>query len=457
VEITELSATELAAGVRGRSLTAVEVVDAFAERIEAADRDVNAVVVRSFDAARAEARVADAAVEAGEPVGPLHGVPVTVKEAIAVEGLPWTNGSRLRSGVRAERDAAAVRHLRRAGAIVIGKTNVPEFCLWYDTDNDVYGRTANPHRRDRTPGGSSGGEAAALAARMTPLGVGSDFASSIRQPAAWSGVFGLKPSRGAVSLDGHQAFGIALGFSQFGSIGPMARTAADLTLGLTAMTGRPLPAASPAPWDVAVFEEDGLQPVARACRAAVRRAAEAARAAGHRVEDATPPSLAEIRPLFDTILSTELHLLGPAAVGDRLGDLSPYGRRVLERAGEVEPDLRAYVGAASQLAELEFAVDEWLDGFDLVLCPVVPTVAPVAAEGLVEVDGQPMRPGGKLTIASWVNTLGLSGASVPCGLDTDGLPLAVQVVGRRGRDADVLAMAALLEEALGGSPVPPSQ
>ncbi len=122
-------------------------------------------------------------------------MPVTIKEAIAVAGLPWTNGSRLTADVVADRDAPAVRRLRQAGAIVIGKTNVPEFCAWYDTDNDVYGRTWNPHDHERTPGGSSGGESAALAARMSPLGLGSDISSSIRQPAAWTGIVGLKPSR----------------------------------------------------------------------------------------------------------------------------------------------------------------------------------------------------------------------------------------------------------------------
>ena len=165
---------------------------------------LNAVVVRRFEEARAEARAAERA----PATGPLHGVPVTVKEALEMEGLPFSNGSLLEAEVTGRSDAPAVRRLRAAGAIVLGKTNLSEFCCFYDSDNLVYGRTVNPHDPERTPGGSSGGEAAAVAAGLSYLGVGSDLGSSIRQPAAWCGVFGLKPSRGLVSNAGHAGFGI---------------------------------------------------------------------------------------------------------------------------------------------------------------------------------------------------------------------------------------------------------
>ena len=165
---------------------------------------------------------------AGGALPPLHGVPVTVKEAIAVAGLPQTNGSLLTADVVAPRDARAVANLRAAGAVVMGVTNVPEFCGYYDTDNRVYGRTVNPHDHEHTSGGSSGGESAALAASLSPLGVGSDIGSSVRQPACWTGVYGMKPTRGLVPLAGHAGFGVPPAWQMFAAIGPMTRYAGDL-------------------------------------------------------------------------------------------------------------------------------------------------------------------------------------------------------------------------------------
>ena len=446
---TDLGAAELAAAIRADELSAVEAVGAYAERIEAADGPINAVVVRRFEAALEEAREADRRLAAGEEPGPLHGVPVTIKEAIAVAGLPWTNGSRLTADVVADRDAPAVRRLRQAGAIVIGKTNIPEFCGWYDTDNDVYGRTRNPHDHERTPGGSSGGESAALAARMSPLGLGSDISSSIRQPAAWTGVFGLKPSRGLVPLDGHAGFGLPQSWKAFAVIGPMARSVADLELALEVLGGVPL--AAGAVRSAAVFEEDGLQPVAASCRGAVRRAAAALAEAGYAVEESRPPDLLEIRGCLDLLLGTELRLFGLPLIAGREDELSDYGRRSIGRLDQLQPDIEAYAGAGLRMSELEFAVEEWQERYPIALCPVVPVPAPVAAEGFVAADGEPFKPGGKLTLCTWANAVGAPALSVPCGRDEAGLPLAVQVVGRRGRDGDVLAAGRVLEQALGGA------
>jgi amidase len=169
-----------------------------------------------------------------------------------------------------ERDAPAVRGLRGAGAIVLGKTSIPEFCCFYDTDNLVYGRTRNPQDQERTPGCSSGGQAAAVASGLSALGIGPDLGSSIRQPAAWSAVFGHKPSRGFVRLTGHAGIGSAPAFQLFAGIGPVARSACDLELSLRALAGvKPLPA-RPGPLPVAVYEDDGMQAMAKSCRAAAR-------------------------------------------------------------------------------------------------------------------------------------------------------------------------------------------
>jgi Asp-tRNA(Asn)/Glu-tRNA(Gln) amidotransferase A subunit family amidase len=224
-ETTSLGAAALADAVRDRELSETEVVRAHVERVQAL-AELNAVVVPRFEAALAEARRADEPLRSSEPVGPLHGVPITVKEAIALEGPPWTNGSRLTAHAVADGDAGAVRRLRAAGSIPIGKTNVPEFCGFYDTDNEVHGRTPSPHDREHIPGGSCGGEAAALAEDL-------DLALSVMV-----GGFGAAPA------------------------------------------GRPA--------RIAVSEEDGLEPVARACRGAVRSAATALSDAGHEVVDAAP-------------------------------------------------------------------------------------------------------------------------------------------------------------------------
>ena len=329
------TAVELADAIRRGERSPLEAVDEQIELIERIDPWLNAVVVRRFEEARAEARAAERA----PATGPLHGVPVTVKEALEMEGLPFTNGSLLEADVTGGSDAPAVRRLRGAGAIVLGKTNLSEFCCFYDSDNLVYGRTVNPHDPERTPGGSSGGEAAAVAAGLSYLGAGSDLGSSIRQPAAWCGVFGLKPTRGLVSNVGHAGFGIPPAFGMFACVGPLARSAADLELGLRAMaTAEPAPARS-GPLAVGVYEEDGMQAVASSCRQAVRRAADALAAAGHELAEAAPPRQAEARDAYDLMLGSEIALYMPELVGAREEELSRYGREMVEQLRGFSPGL----------------------------------------------------------------------------------------------------------------------
>jgi len=450
VTISERSAEDLASAIRSRELSSAEVVDAFLERIAERNPALNAIVVLREDDARAAAREADRAVAAGGPLPALHGVPVTIKEAIEVAGMPWTNGSLLTADAVGARDAPCVAHLRAAGAIVLGKTNVPEFCCWYDTDCLVYGRTVSPHDPARTSGGSSGGESAALAAGLTPLGVGSDIGSSIRQPAAWTGVYGLKPSRGLVSLAGHAGFGLPPAWQMFAAIGPMTRFARDIGPALEAMTGRALAPVVPGARRVAVFEDDGLQPVARACRQAVHRAASVLAGAGHEIVESSPPGLGDVRRAYDTMLATEASQLLPSLVGDRVDELSSYGRKFYDALARFPADLGDYLDASNRLAVLQDEADAWLERHPIVLCPVAPVTAPLAAEGITDADGEPMLPGGKLTLSTWTNALGLPSASVPAGRDDTGLPVAVQVVGCRGGDADVIAVARELEPALGG-------
>jgi aspartyl-tRNA(Asn)/glutamyl-tRNA(Gln) amidotransferase subunit A len=448
-DLVKSSATWIARAVRERAVSSLEVLDAYAARIEARNAQINAIVLPRLEAAREEARAADAALARGEPLGPLHGVPFTVKEVIAVAGMPTTNGSRLLTGRIAADDAIVVRRMRRAGAILLGKTNLSEFSAFWDSVNLVYGTTRNPHDLTRSAGGSSGGEAAALAAAMSPLGIGTDLGGSIRAPAHWNGVFGLRSGRDAMPLPAHDPWPAAAGMQMFGAAGPMARHAADLDLALAVLAERRL---EPARVErVACFVEDGLQPVSSACRAAVEHAAAALAATGIHTVESRPPRAAELRAAYDTIINHEVATAFGSLTAGRECDLMPYIAEQIEAGQGFEPSFPAYVGAFQRVAEIDADAAAWFEQTPVALCPVAPDVAPpVGVFSFPPVDGEPTRPGGKLSLCTYASALGLPAVAVPV-LQTDaGLPVGVQLIGRRGEEWTLIALAARLEEALGG-------
>jgi amidase len=439
-DLVKWSARRQAQAVAAREVSPRELLEAHVARIERLDPLLNAIVLPRLEEAKREAGDAERVLLRGERIGPLHGVPFTVKESIPVAGMPCTAGSEVFAGVAPDRDAPPVTALREAGAILLGKTNVSELLAHPDSVNPRYGATCNPHDPERTAGGSSGGEAAAIAAAMSPLGLGSDLGGSIRWPAHACGIAGLRPSRGAVPSAEHVPPPATPGVSRFATIGPLARTVDDLELVLD-LVARPAPArdadavlgggaAAARPARIAVFEADGLQPVARACRDAVRRAAEALAGAGHVVVAAAPPDARAIREAFDRIVEDEFTALS---------------------GGEVA-DPGAYFRAWVNLQELERAAHAWMAEHPVAVAPVAPVTAfPLrGAFGDVDADGEPLAPGGKLTLCTWANATGLSAVAVPAGRDADGLPVGVQVFARRGHDRDALAVARELESALGG-------
>ena len=449
-------AVSIARAVAAGDASPVELVDAALARIEERNPRINAVVAVRAEAAREEAAALERAARAGKALGPLAGVPITVKESVALAGMPWTGGSRAFEGDVARADAPAVAGLRRAGAIPVGVTNTSELCMYYDSYNPLYGATGNPHDTSRSAGGSSGGEAASLAAGIVPLGVGSDLSGSIRFPAHLTGVFGFKPSGGTVPLRGHHPSWVPPpSFDLMAQIGPMTRHAEDLGPALEAMSGHGLaPAEAPSP--VAVFEEDGLNPVSQPCRAAVRAAAEALAAAGVAVEEAVPPNQRDARETYDTLLVADLaHLIGPQlagrreALGERLG-------RIVDGGSQARVSLDAYLGARVRRMELEDAVAAWQERYSLAICPVGPVTAFPLGEPISEVEGRTTHPAGVLTLCSYANVLRLPACSVPARRDDDGLPVGIQVIGRHGREGDVLALAGRLEEMLGGAIAPRS-
>ena len=439
----------MAHAVREREVSAVELVDAHALRIEARNGAVNAIVLPRLDQAREEARAADAALARGDVLGPLHGVPFTAKEVIAVEGMPWTNGSLLLAGRVATEDAEVIRRMRGAGAILLGKTNLSELSAFWDSVNLVYGATHNPHDATRTAGGSTGGEAAALASAMTPLGIGTDLAGSIRAPAHWTGVFGLKTSRDAIPFPPHDPWPSGAGMQMFGAAGPMARHSGDLDLMLAALAERRL---EPVPVvRLAVFEEDGLQPVSRACREAVRRAAGVLADSGMEIVESRPPRAGDLRAAFDTILRHEVAVAIGSVVVDSDVELMPYVSELVESTHSFRASAEAYVAAFQRVAEIEGAAAAWFASHAVALCPVAPDVAPpIGVFTFPPVDGEPTRPGGKLSLCTYANALGLPALAVPVLRSDAGLPVGVQLIGRRGEERTLIAVAARLEEQLGG-------
>ena len=447
-QLVKASATWMAQAIHHREVSAVELFDAHAARIGERDPQVNALVFPRLEEARAEAVEADAALTRGEHIGPLHGVPFTAKEAIPVAGMPAPNGSRLFADHVDHADALPLRRLRDAGAILLGKTNVPEFCAHWDTYNELFGATANPHDVTRSAGGSSGGEAAALASAMTPLGLGSDYGGSIRCPAHFCGVFGLRPGRDTLPWADHHPMVNGPGPRMMATVGPLARSVDDLELALAVLA--PLEPALAAPTGIAVFEEDGLQPVAAACRAAVRRAADALSEAGHDVVESSPPEQAAVRSAFDTVVVHEAASGMLANLAGREEELSPPVREMLEGLRGFEPALAPYVDAFARLLALEQEADAWLERHGAALCPVAPDVAPPLRGSFGPVDGEPVRPGGKLTLCTYASALGLPAVAVPVARTTGGLPVGVQLIGRRGHERALLALARELEDAFGG-------
>ena len=443
------SAEEIARAVRAREVSAVEVIDAHAARIDERNPDLNAIVLPRLDEAREEARRADAQLARGEPLGPLHGVPFTAKEVIPVAGMPATNGSRLLSDRVSSEDAPLIRRMRGAGAILLGKTNLSEFSASWDSVNLVYGATRNPHDPGRTAGGSSGGEAAALAAALTPLGIGSDLSGSIRVPASWTGVFGLRAGRDAIPCPPHPPWPSAPGMQMFGTVGPMARHAADLDLALFSLADRRLP---PSAVDrIAVFEDNGLQPVSRACRDAVKVAAAVLADAGIDVVEDQPPRPRDLRVALDTILGHEMSVAIAPLVEGHETEVMSYIAEMAEAGRGFKPSFDAYLAAWQRVAEIEAEAGGWFGLNPIVLCPVAPDVAPPLG-GFVfpPVDGEPTRPGGKLSLCSYANALGLPALAIPVSLSDAGLPVGVQLIGRRGEERTLVALARLLEHALGG-------
>ena len=465
-ELLDQPAVAMARAVRDREISSVELVQAHIDRAEER-KDLNIVVLPRFDEALAEAHEADRTLSTSGPVGALHGVPFTAKECIEVADMPCCDASKIFEGNVSTQDATVVRNLRGEGAILLGKTNIPEFAFHYDSNNLIYGATCNPHNPDLSVGGSSGGEGAALATCITPIGVGSDYGGSIRVPAHFNGVTGLKPGRWIVPYGGHFPPAQAMSIQLWSEIGPMARYVDDLQL-LLPIFAKADPTTDPdvAPHridpdrpdrlKIAIFDEDGLAPVDSAIRDAVRAAGRALADGGHDVVEERPPNQAAVREVFESIaLAETIALLWPL-LEPREQELSPQIRRLLARRETLDVDLPTYAGQLAYRLDLERAVAAWQETHQIMVCPISATAAfPIGTE-VLEIDGQEYEEIDLFSMSTYANAMSLPAAAVPVGRTPDGLPIGVQVIGRRYREMEVLAVARELEQALGGWIRPPA-
>jgi Asp-tRNA(Asn)/Glu-tRNA(Gln) amidotransferase A subunit family amidase len=457
-ELTFQSAASMAEQIRKKKLSPIELVDAHLARIEKLNPKLNAFVQVDADGARREARAAEDAVQRGERLGPLHGVPVSIKSSIEVAGLRCEAGTKLRTGFLASHDAPLVARLRKAGAIILGNTNTPELLMAWETDNLLYGRTNNPWDLSRTPGGSSGGEAAAIAAGCSAGGVGSDGGGSIRVPAHFSGICGLKPTPGRIPATGH--FPNSVGpFALLGVVGPMARTVADLKVLFEVMQGADDgdPSAAPVPvrWPgrddlkkvrVGYFEDDGRTPVTAETRAAVRAAAEALKRAGFDAEPFRPEGLESARQLWWQFFGVAGGmLLGPMTKG-READLSPILKQFSSWVA-VEPSHTGQTLLDAWITRdvVRMQVFSQMREYPILLCPVASIPAFRHGERSWTIDGQTVQYLDAWSYTEWFNLLGTPAAVVPVGQSNEGLPIGVQIVARPWEEELVLAVASELE------------
>ncbi len=462
---------EMAAHIRMRQISPVELVEAHLARIARLNPQLNAYVHLDAAGARQQAQVAEAALasRAGpDSLGPLHGVPLSVKSSVDVAGWPCECGSALRKGYIPAEDATLVARLRAAGAILLGNTNVPEFLMAYETDNILYGRTNNPWDLTRTPGGSSGGEAGAIAAGCSAGGVGSDGGGSIRIPAHFVGICGLKPTPGRVPGTGHYPAS-AGPFTELGVVGPMARTIADVTRLFEVMAGYDVgdPASAPVPlrrWSdeeirklrIAYFEDDGATPVTPETAAAVRQAADALREQGFQVEAWRPQNLDRVWQLWWNLFGPGVQMAMGAAIEGREGELSPMLRAWRENVAKQPPlDGRDWLNTMIGRDALREKLLRQMEKFPILLCPVCAVPAFHHGERSFTVQGQKVHYLKAMSYSQWFNLLGFPGVVVPVGRSPEGLPIGVQVVGRAWEDEAVLAVAAKIEEATGGFRRPP--
>lgn len=482
MEFHTLSSFALADGIKRRRFTAVAVLEHFLARIERLNPALNAIILLRPEAAQQQAQAADEAADRGEDLGALHGVPMTIKETFEIAGWPTTAGhSRYRDHIP-DTTAPAVQRLLDAGAIIMGKTNVPELAGDLQSYNDIYGTTNNPWNTALTPGGSSGGAAAALAAGLTPLELGSDIGGSIRTPAAFCGIYGLKPTYGLVPTRGHiPGPPGSLAKRDIGVAGPMGRHLDDLEGALDLLAGPDrqdatawqltLPPATKSQLSryhiAAWLDDDRCQPD-QPVRLALERVVDALRGAGARVDVSARPdnlTLRESDNLFYDLLAGVMGGGLPDTLLNKLStqvDGNPQDYRVRFARGATQSHAH-WLQQDEQRARLQARWAHFFETVDALICPVVHTL-PFAHDQSGSAPSRTLLINGQsepyMDITVWAGLAGVAGLpalSIPVGQTPEGLPLAVQIVGPAYSERRLLALARLLDQLMTphGLPWPP--
>jgi len=450
--------------LRSRQLSVTELTEAHIRQIERLNPMLNAFADFDAERARHEAQRMDASHAAR---GPLYGLPVTVKSSIATAGYRCEIGSLLHQGNVPREDAVVVARLRAAGALILGTTNCPEFLMAYETANLLHGQSRNPWDPGRTPGGSSGGESAAIAAGMSAAGLGSDSGGSVRVPAHFTGICALKPTPGRIPGRGHLPPCVGP-FSILGAIGPMARTIKDLALMFRTLSGRDPddPVGTPSALrelsldelrsqPVGYFEDDELVPVTPETRAAVRAVAEALRQAGFRVEPFRPQALEPLRKLWwKFFVQCGAMFYEPVIRGKRT-QLSPIFKEFLDIAESAHPLTAA--GLLDAWAELDLLRGKTLAvmrDHPVLVCPVASIPAFRHGERTWKIDGRRVDYLDAVRHTQWFNALAAPAAVVPVSKSPEGLPIGVQIVARPFEDETALGIAAIVDAAFGYRPPP---
>ena len=457
-ELCFAPATELREAIRSKKVSVPELVELFYNRIQEHNPKLNAYLALCQEQAMAEAQAAQEAVQRGGALGPLHGIPISVKDLEVTKGIPTTMGSLIFQGRVPDTDSAVVERVRQAGAIILGKTNTPEFGLSGTTENKLGDACRNPWNLERTPGGSSGGAAAALVSGLCTLATGSDGGGSIRIPASFSGVFGIKPSQGRVPRYGGYGRPAA---NQFSQSGPMSRTVADSALLLQVLAGpdsRDPTSMRKTPPDFMSNLNAGVRGLRIAWSADLGYAGvdpEVARAAGlgarvfeelgATVEE--PPLVIEDPfPAFWDIFATASYTSYGHLLDQHRDEFTEYGRGAQEHGAEVTgADLSRGLLRVDQLRR---QMEEFFDQYDLLLTPTMAVPAFVIEQRPSVIGGKQVDPfWGFLPFTFPINMTGQTASSVPCGFSADGMPIGLHIIGPKGAEARVLQASAAFEQA----------